>query len=164
MGKDPIATWKSVKKAQADVSNTGKCLANIFALGQDHGDNNAKRAYDNVAGEACSVPIMTVFPKLHKPVASNGDPVTRPIVGAASGMTARVSNLLADILDCVVKGGSKQEEALSTEDVLSRLEDAATQVEEEGERIVVASVDVIGLYPNLDRRAAARQCNQEVVE
>ena len=127
-------------------------LSDIIVLGQ------------GVAGEACSVPILKVLPKLHKPPKENGDTKTRPIVGASSGLTARTGDFIADILDCVTQGGESQEEALSTEDVLNKLEDAATRVKDEGERIVVASVDAVGLYPNLNPRAAARQCNKEISE
>ena len=37
-------------------------------------------------------------------------------------------------------------------------------MEREGEKIVVASVDAVGLYPNLDHRTTTRQCNKEIVE
>ena len=101
---------------------------------------------------------------VEKYMTANGDPKTRPVVGASAGMTARAVDMLADIIDGVVMGGKAQEEALSTEDVLSSLEKAATVIADEGERVVVASIDAIGLYPNLDARSAARQCNLELVE
>ena len=110
------------------------------------------------------MPVMHVQPKLHKPTMENGDPKTRAIVAAACDMTARAGDLLADVLDSVVLSGAKQEEALSTEDVLSALEDTATKVNEEGERVVVSSINVVGLYPNLNPERAARQCNDELIE
>ena len=136
----------------------------IFGLGEDHGEMNARRAWDNVEGEACHVPIMKVLPKIHKARLPNGDPKTRPVVGAASGLTARAGDLVADLLDSLTKARVPAEELLSTEEVLHNLENAAAKIAKEGERIVPGSADVEALYPNIETELTAEECGKEMEE
>ena len=56
------------------------------------------------------------------------------------------------------------QEAIYTEEVLSRLEDAAVEIEEDAERTVVGSIDAKGLYPNLNMNKVAAECGLEFLE
>ena len=90
-------------------------------MGALHGDKNAKRVWDNVAAETCTVPDLYLMPKLHKVFNSKGIPKSRAVVGASSGMSTRASETLTDILGALAKDTPNQPECLSTQTALNAL-------------------------------------------
>ena len=118
VGSDHEVGWAEIRAAQVRLTANARSLAKIFRLGEALGDRNAKRAWENISGQACSVPVLRVVPKLHKPTNPNGDPKTRPIVGATSGLTARAGDLLAEVIGNISKVTNPETESTSTEEVL----------------------------------------------
>ena len=97
--KDWEASWEEVVKAQKEVTDHGRALANILKIGTAVGENNAKRAFSNVNTMACDLPEADYYPKRHKKLMENGDPKTRPVCGASDTMTARTANLAGRIVE-----------------------------------------------------------------
>ena len=86
------------------------------------------------------------MPKTHKPTQSNGVPKSRPVVGASSGLTTYIGDVISDILEPIAKIREDSLEAQSTEEVRRIIEDASLRSETEGIRNLVAdSMDVIAL-------------------
>ena len=82
---------------------------------------------------------------------------SRPVVGAQAGVSSRAGDILSDILEPLVSLQSPRFEDLSTEEVLSQLEEAQKAVASTGRRdTVVGSLDVKALYPSLDQMGSAR--------
>ena len=130
-------------------------------LGEDKGEESAKRAWSNVGGHACNVPALKVLPKIHKPRLPNGDPKTRPVVGAANALNSRAGDLVADVIEAVIRVGGGMEECISTEEVLNKLENTAKAVKDLNTRVTAASADVTALYPALDIPLTAREVGKE---
>ncbi len=160
---DKEAEWEEVKLSQKTVNSHGRAFANIIKVGQGVGDNNAKRCFTNISSEACSVPILDIYPKNHKKRKENGDPKTWGVVGASNSMMSRTANAVGEIVEISIKAcKDKSLECISTEEVLAYLEDMNMVVGEEGEDIVVGSVDAEALYPSLNIPQVARMCADKI--
>jgi hypothetical protein len=61
-----------------------------------------------------------------------------------------------DICEALAKSTTLEDEAISTQVVLNKLEDTEKEVREIGKSVVAASIDAEGLYPNLDIKITAR--------
>ena len=73
-------------------------------------------------------------------------------MGANTGISTRAGDLIADILEPLVKMDTERLEDLSTQEVIAQLEEANTEVwKEEPGSVVVASMDAEALYPSLDQ-------------
>ena len=75
-----------------------------------------------------------------------GIPKSRGICLAWSSINTRFSDVLSDIIVPNVK---------STEELLNKMEAAAVVIKERSSNLVIASMDFVGLYPNLDIRKLA---------
>ena len=85
-----------------------------------------------------------------------GHPQSRPIVNAASGMTSRAGDILADIITPMVNVRTPRMKDMSTEEVLAQLAEAQAQIWKEGDvQATVGSLDVKALYPSLDVKGSA---------
>ena len=68
------------------------------------------RCMDNCGGEAEDIPTLKILPKTHKPVGPLGHPQSRPVVAAASGLSSRAGDVLADFLEPLVNAASPRYE------------------------------------------------------
>ena len=109
-------------------------------------------AYSASTSMSVSIPNLRVHPKVHKPRLPNGDPPTRPLVGATNGPTLRSGDVVARILDCVSMAREKQSEVLSTEELLGEIEDISDEVTRNSRRAVAGSIDVKALTHPLTSR------------
>ena len=81
--------------------------------------------------------------KTHKPVGDNGIPKSRPVVGAAQGLTTAIGDLLADIIEPLAKIEPVGTEAQSTEELLRAIQDANLSLGEVREdSVVLSSMDI----------------------
>ena len=87
-------------------------------MGRNEGDRNVSRCHDNLSSWACDPPVLRATAKTHKAVGADGKPKSRPIVGAARGLTTPLGELLSNILEPIAKSKEKIWEAQSTEEVL----------------------------------------------
>ena len=85
---DRVIGWEEIRAKQRDLTSHSKALSNIFKIGSSHGDKNAQRTWENYSAETCTIPDKYIMPNLHKDF-ENGLPKSRPVVGAATGMSTR---------------------------------------------------------------------------
>ena len=142
--------------SQRILTSMGKSLANVVNLGKSHSHRNYSRCIENSGSQAEDVPNLRLLPKVHKPPAPGGHPQSRPMVAAASGLFSRSGDLVSDILEPLVATNNPRQEDQSTEEVISRLEEAEQMIQEKGMTNVMAgSLDVRALYPSLDQDLAS---------
>ena len=104
------------------------------------------------------VPCLVTHVKDHKPPPENPKkdiPKSRGICLARSSINTRLSDVLSDIIVSLVSKKPRQN-VKSTEELLNKMEAAAEIIEKKSKNLVVASMDVVGLYPNLDIRKSAK--------
>ena len=153
---DPVVTPEEIKESQTILSSLGKSLANMVGLGSSHSRKNYIRCFDNSGSYAEDIPNLKLLAKVHKSPTPSGHPQSRPVVSAAMGMSSRTGDLISDILEPMVSTCLPRQEDLSTEEVVSQLEDAAKEIRENKLRdTMVSSLDVRALYPSLDVEASS---------
>ena len=156
VGGDEVVSQEEVKDSQRVLTTTGKSLANVLNLGQNHGWKNYVRCFDNTGSMAEDVPNLKLLPKVHKPPTAQGHPQSRPVVAASSGISSRAGDLLSDFLQPLVTACIPRQEDMSTEEVVAQLEEAQLEVKRLGLRNTMAgSLDVRALYPSLDQDGAS---------
>ena len=57
---------------------------------------------------------------------------SRPVVGASSGITTNLGDLIADILEAVAKTDQSTKEAQSTEEILNLIDRTSAKIKAEG--------------------------------
>ena len=124
------------------------------------GDRNSARCWTNVITDSCVAPLLYPSPKTHKPLDSQGDPCSRPVVQASSCLTSRPAEILADVIEGALQSLPNQSECISTEDMLARIDLANNTVRERGIDICVGSGDAVALYPSLRHKESASLCAQ----
>ena len=100
--KDRIVTPEEVRRSQREMSSTSKVLATILGLGRDQSDKNYARCHDNAGSAAEDAPNLNLLPKVHKDPSPLGHPQLRPVVAAATGLTSRPGDILADLITPLV--------------------------------------------------------------
>ena len=114
---------------------------------------------------ACDPPVLRATAKTHKPPDKQGLPKSRPIVGASRGLTTPLGETLSDLIEPVAKARTKQWEAQATEEVLRKIQETNTKLEEGRIKdIVVGSLDVEALYPSIDQIQGPRIVAEEVMK
>ena len=99
-------------------------------------------------------PIAPLY-SLRKDHKTNFDPSSgppgRPVCGATGGLNEKFSYLLSTILDKIWQDVKHETVCISTEEILSAIDEFNFQCEENGEQrqVVVGSADVKALYPSL---------------
>ena len=154
--QDTEVDWRTLEQTQRDLRAHSRALPRIFRLGEGPSNRNRARCFDNISSWACNPPVMRCMAKTHKPVGANGVPKSRPVVGAAQGLTTAIGDLIADILEPLAKVEPEATEAQSTEELMRSIQDTNTALREvEEESVVLASMDVTSLYPSIDQEGAA---------
>ena len=154
--EDVEVDWKTLEETQRDLRAHSRALARIFSLGEGPSNRNRARCFDNVTSHACDPPVMRCAAKTHKPVGTNGVPKSRPIVGASQGLTTPIGNLISDVLEPLARVEPEVTEALSTEELIRAVQEANTNLKDvRDDTSVLASMDVVALYPSLDQGEAA---------
>ena len=147
---------EGVHESQRVLSSTSKALSNILALGSSHSPRNAARCFDNSGSTAEDMPTLKILPKVHKDPGPNGLLQSRPVVSASAGLSSRAGDQLSDLLEPLVTLELPRVEDLSTEEVISQLEEAQDVVRSNMRAdTVVGSLDVKALYPSLDQYKSA---------
>ena len=165
IGNDKEVCRKEVEEIQRKMNGTSKALANIFGVGTDGSEQAAKRTWSNLNSSTCTVPALRLAPKLHKKLNPDGNPMTRPIVGANNCMTSRASEVASDVLVAIVDSTDEDTiECESTEDALSRVTAAEARVKRESKEAVMGSGDVVALYPKIYVDKAAADVAAHVME
>ena len=146
------------EQVQARMNCVSRGLAKIFKVGDNLGDKNAQRCWNNLVTESAVVPLMYPSPKVHKEPDEKGDPKSRPVVQANTCITSRPGEILADILDAALHSFPESMECQSTEEMLAEIDRASTTIEKEGVDVCIGSGDAVSLYPSLQHETSARLC------
>ena len=101
--KDVPTTNKEVKESQKLLTTTSKALRTILGLGKSQSDGAYARCVDNSGSEAEDVPSVKFLPKTHKNIQPGGHPQSRPVVSAATGLSSRAGDIIADYLEPLVQ-------------------------------------------------------------
>ena len=100
---------------------------------------------------------MKILPKVHKDPGPKGHLQSRPVVNDLAGLSSRAGDQLSDLLEPLVTLELPRVEDLSTEEVLSQLEEAQDLIKSNMRTdTVVGSLDVKALYPSLDQLGSAK--------
>ena len=165
LSRDVQSSPEEVATSQRVLSMTPRALGNILGLGRAQSDNAYSRCMDNLGSKAEDVPTLKVFPKVHKGLDPRGHPQSRPVVAAASGLTSRAEDCLADLLAPLVTTDTTSVEDKSTEEVLMQLQEAEMRIRELGlTDTMVGSLDAKSLYPSLDHAGSAEMVARYVEE
>ena len=91
---------------------------------------------------------MSVTPKDHKELPSSGIPKSRPLGDGSSTINGRLNDMLSDILVSLIEADGQTAEVISTEDLLSRVEEFNELIrtgQVDGEGLTLGSLDVEAL-------------------
>ena len=160
---DRMVTEKEVERLQTRMNVLSRGLAKITGVGINWGEKNQGRCWGNLISEACIAPLLYPSPKTHKPLDQLGDPKSRPIVQASSCITSRPGEILADILQAALLSFPNQQECLSTEEMLAKVDLANEVIRSKGVDVCVGSGDVVGLYPSLQHAHSSKLCGELIV-
>ena len=72
-----------------------KAMVNMFGVGTSVSYQNYCRCFDNAGSEAEDAPVLKI---LHKAPTEAGHPASRPVVAAATGISSRAGDVLADFV------------------------------------------------------------------
>ena len=113
----------------------------MFNTGKDQGEKGEKRVWDATELESTVVPVLSLLLKDHKKLKENGDPATRPVCGASRSINGEMSEKVSNILD---SAGAKcsVEEAISTEALLSNVDEIARKISDHETQRVACSLVV----------------------
>ena len=162
---DSPTTPDEVKKSQRILTATAKAIGNVTSLGMKHSRSNYVRCMDNLGSEALDVPTLKLLVKIHKPMTDGGYPQSRPVVAAASGISSRAGDAVADLLEPMVLAELPRMEDISTEEVIAQLEEAEIEIRDGGYNdTMVGSLDVCALYPSLDQEESVKMVGKFVME
>ena len=154
--QDEEVDWRTLEETQRDLRAHSRALARVFSLSEGPSNRNRARCFDNITSLACDPPIMRCMAKTHKPIGENGVPKSRPVVGAAQGLTTPIGDLILDIIEPLARVEPEKTEAQSTEELIRSIQEANTGLKNvRDDNTVLASMDVVALYPSIDQREAA---------
>ena len=106
--KDQLVTWKKLEEAQKSLRSHAGGQAKMFYLGGNKGNRKQSRCHENVSSCACEPPILGATTKTHKKVDKEGLSKSRPIVGAARGLTIPLGEIIKDLIKPITKARSLQ--------------------------------------------------------
>ena len=163
---DPEVSWEEVRASQRTIKGHMRCVNHIFKMGEDQGEKGEKRVWNAKELESTVIPIVSLLVKDHKNPKQNGDPATRPVCGASRSINGEMSESVSDILDAAGNRSSR-DEAISTEEMLSNIDDLTKKLEvtpEPEHGMFVGSLDAVALYPSIEVRDASQLVAKRVAE
>ena len=125
---DVKVTWREIETAKREIANHTKAITNIFRMGEDWGEKGEWRVRRAMNEQTTVVPQMHCTQKDHKELPESGVPKSRPICDASSTMNQRISNTITEVLQALTKADNETCEVVSTEDLLSCIEDLNKQI------------------------------------
>ena len=99
MNSDKPVEWNELRKCQREVTGHARALSRVFRVGESLGERNGARCFNNLTSWAEDAPTLREVAKTHKALHPNGIPKLRPIVGASTGLTTYVGDLVSDLIE-----------------------------------------------------------------
>ena len=125
--KDVKTTWEVFMKKQRLILGALKGLNRVFKTGMDWGKSTMERTWLAKEIQSSAIPLITLLSKDHKPPGEDGIPKTRPTCLAHSSPNGELSEWIADWLEAAIDARGTTE-AISTEDMLSKVDRAAQEI------------------------------------
>ena len=157
IGSDKQVSRDDVKKMEKRINKNTKCILGFLRAGEDLGKTNEFRVRSAYCAETGIVLSLGTHVKDHKPPPEDpmkGIPKSKGTCLAWSSINTRFSDVLSDIIVPMISK-KKRQNVKSTEELLNKMEAAAVVIKERSSNLVIASMDFVGLYPNLDIRKSA---------
>ena len=120
-------SWEEVEEMQKDIKCHTKGLNRVFRPGMTHGERNMERCFEAKELRTTAIPKMKLLLKDHKEKGKDGILKTRPVCTACRSPNGELSEYLADIIDAVADTADSCE-AISTEDLLSKIDRVAEEL------------------------------------
>ena len=119
---DVPVEWDELKRAQSELNGHVAMMAKIFEIGKAW--NHQDRIRETMLGKGLSVCPVSLLLKDHKgwSPSSGTVPPTRHVAGGHVGMNFHLSEINSDILEPLVENFKGGKEAISTEDMLAKVE------------------------------------------
>ena len=165
--KDLKTDMKGANKIAKTLNEHSKDFVKILNIGESHGQN--KRAIRNATvhkdGE---IPLLVGAFKDHKDTKEGIK--MRPIMNAMSGPKRALSDMFSDVLEQVLDINNDEIWCKSTKELLHAIESynketkSKTLTNNEKEKKIVGSMDVITLYPSIEAERAAEIVVAEVTD
>ena len=153
-GKDRKIGDDEAREKERVINGHTSMWLKMTCLGEAH--NHEDRARESKLSKSLNLADMYLLLKDHKETLS-----TRPVVTGCNSNTLGLSNIVAELLESVCNSMSSPYEVISTEDMLSRIEDCNREIlknraekiargeslTEEDEELYVIANNVITLFP-----------------
>ena len=160
---DRKVTEDEKEQTQTRMNCISRGVAKVFRMGENWGDRNVSRCWNNLVTESTVVPTLYPSPKVHKQADDLGEPKSRPVVQASSCITSRPGEILGNILEATLQSLPEQTECKSTEEMLAQIDSVNDKIKSEGINIFVESGDAVALYPSLLHAASAKHCHDLIL-
>ena len=154
---------KEIREKERVLNGHTSMWIKMTNLGEQH--NHEDRARESKISKSQNLANMYLLLKDHKETLS-----TRPVVSGCDSNTLGLSNMVAELLEAICNSMESPYEVISTEDMLSRIEEANKEIlqlrqeklargeklTEEDEQLYVIANDVVGLFPSLTSERTGR--------
>ena len=155
-GKDRVIGDDEARDRERVINGHTSMWLKMTNLGEKH--NHEDRARESKIGKSTNLASMYLLLKDHKEKLS-----TRPVVTGCDSNTLGLSNMVAELLEAVCNSMTSPYEVISTEDMLSRLEDCNREMKnmraeklargeeltEEDNQLYIIANDVVALFPSM---------------
>ena len=158
-GEDATVSMEEVKKLESEMNGTTLQWGRILALGDrwDTAGRHWGRVKAALKTRECMIPPLYGLPKDHKPTSQGEEhlgPPLRPVCGATESINGALSELLTEILTTLGdRADTNKFVSRSTEEVMEALTRLNLKKMEDP---LIFSLDVEGMYPNLNRAEVAK--------
>ena len=162
-GKDRIVTRKEIREKERVLNGHTSMWLKMTGLGEAH--NHEGRARESKIVKSQNLASMYLLLKDHKQKLS-----TRPVVSGCDSNTLGLSNMVAELLEAICNSMSSPYEVISTEDMLSRIEECnkitikmredkiarGEELTDLDQELFVIANDVVALFPSLTSERSGR--------
>ena len=160
--KDSVVSDHEVKKIQRLHNGHVAMWTRMTSMGQvwKHED----RIRESCIQHTCTIPPMYLLVKDHKKTKEGDLPATRPVVSGTSGMGLSMSNILSDMVESLANMRPDTIEVISTEDLLSRVNDYNEKYAEKANDAVLTGCDAVQLFPSLKAAESGKAVREATIK
>ena len=167
IANDDIISMKEVKKIEKKMNGHAEHLVKITNVKLNA--KQTKRIKGNLKTTDNQIPILSGTHKDHKKVENEEvGPDMRPIMGATVGPNIALTDFIArNIIRKVAEEASVGNDCKSTEELLNRCEEYNNVRIQNGfssKNVIIASMDIDKLFPNMKIKPMMKEVNQMIVE
>ena len=168
MGQEHISGDKEISEAQIEeIEKTlnAHCamLLKVTKMGADW-EHEDRHRESNIKHSGYVAP-MSLLVKDHKKVEAGKLPKSRPVVSACQGLGTSHSIICSEIIEPLADSLEDGLEVISTEDFISRVEEANLKLAEASpDKVALVGADVKAMFPSLGAETSARIVRNVMME